>query len=119
MVALSVSKSRFRLAAETNLRSVADGAPDDDAGELLADGRVRRELAPDRGRDAARVDHDDVALFGAVDRFDRLGPVARVGAFFFFFLLNWTVTSENRKNMLKQGFQRRSTFFQMCFLLIF
>src|SRR5437773_1444434 len=49
---------------------------DHDALDALHQTRVARELPPDGGRTAADVDHDHVAGFRAIDRLDRLGPVA-------------------------------------------
>src|SRR6266581_6913772 len=51
-------------------------AVDHDAGHTLHEARVRCELAPDRGRPAADIDHDHVARLRAVDRLDRLRPIA-------------------------------------------
>src|SRR3989440_10963622 len=47
-----------------------------DAGDALHEARVRRELAPDRRRPTADVDHDDVAGLRAIDRLDGFRPVA-------------------------------------------
>src|SRR6266571_3097821 len=54
---------------------VPHGAVDHDAGYALHEARVTRELAPDRGRAAADVNHDDVPRLRAVDRLDGLRPV--------------------------------------------
>src|SRR5206468_3088846 len=47
-----------------------------DAGDALHEARVRGELAPDRRRPTADVDHDDVAGLRAIDRLDGFRPVA-------------------------------------------
>src|SRR5207245_7205692 len=55
---------------------VSHRAVDHDASYALHEARVRGELAPDRRRPTADVDHDHVAGLRAVDRLDGFRPVA-------------------------------------------
>src|SRR5665648_414989 len=63
-----------------DLRSVADRAPHDEAGDALDHGAVRGQLAPHGGGGVAGVDHEHVAGLADVDGLHGLGPVAGVGA---------------------------------------